>query len=95
MTKYFGAYQEMNAPYANVHVGTVVLWPFERLCFQEIHSLKSKKTDMGELQKEREEVMQRLRVSFPLADGWYHRSAEWFRNSVWFCVPRSRDVLTP
>lgn len=41
----------------------------KQLCFQEIHSLKSKKTDVGELQKEREEVMQRLQVSFPLADG--------------------------
>lgn len=48
----------------------VVLWPFEIIVFfQEIHNLQSKKTDVGELQKEREEAMQRLQVSCPLADG--------------------------
>lgn len=34
----------------------------KRLCFQEIHNLQSKKTDVGELEKEREEAMQRLQV---------------------------------
>lgn len=42
----------------------------EILCFQEIHSLQSKKTDVSELQKEREETMQRLQVSRPQAGGW-------------------------
>lgn len=32
-------------------------------CFQEIHTLQSKKTDVGELEKEREEAVQRLQVS--------------------------------
>lgn len=36
---------------------------FKLLCFQEIHNLQSKKTDVGELEKEREEAMQRLQVS--------------------------------
>lgn len=35
----------------------------ELLCFQEIHNLQSKKTDVGELEREREEAMQRLKVS--------------------------------
>uniref|UniRef100_A0A3Q4HXW7 Homer scaffold protein 3b n=1 Tax=Neolamprologus brichardi TaxID=32507 RepID=A0A3Q4HXW7_NEOBR len=33
----------------------------ELLCFQEIHNLQSKKTDVGELEREREEAMQRLK----------------------------------
>ena len=36
-------------------------------CLQEIHNLQSKKTDVGELEKEREEAMQRLQVSRQLA----------------------------
>lgn len=35
-------------------------------CFQEIHTLQSKKTDVGELEKEREEAVQRLQVSLLL-----------------------------
>lgn len=39
-------------------------------CFcvaQEINNLQSKKTDVGELEKEREEAMERLQVSSQLA----------------------------
>lgn len=40
----------------------VVLRQFEITPFQEIHNLQSKKTDVGELEKEREDAMQRLQV---------------------------------
>lgn len=35
-------------------------------CLQEIHTLQIKKTDVGELEKEREEAVQRLQVSLLL-----------------------------
>lgn len=40
--------------------GVVTVW--NDCVFQEIHNLQSKKTDVGELEKEREEAMQRLQV---------------------------------
>lgn len=51
-----------------------VLVTFQKhLCFQEIHTLQSKKTDVGELEKEREEAVQRLQVSLlPWSTSVYH-----------------------
>lgn len=70
--KYFGANQEMNVPCCSGKRGgggvgrrceRAVCDILKSLCFQEIHNLQSKKTDVGELEKEREEAMQRLQVS--------------------------------
>lgn len=74
--KYFGANQEMNVSCSDKQgwwmcekeVWTCCCDSLKLLCCQEIHNLQSKKTDVGELEKEREEAMQRLQVSWLLAE---------------------------
>lgn len=51
-------------------------------CFQEIHTLQSKRTDVGELEKEREEAVQRLQVRPPVDPaGWTNTSGNLHQQS--------------
>lgn len=51
-------FRKSSRPFPTPHVGATVTLP----CFQEIQTLQGKKTDVGELEKEREEAVQRLQV---------------------------------
>lgn len=51
-------FRKSSRPFCTPHVGATVTLP----CFQEIQTLQGKKTDVGELEKEREEAVQRLQV---------------------------------
>lgn len=52
-------FRKSSRPFFTPDAGATVTFP----CFQEIQTLQGKKTDVGELEKEREEAVQRLQVS--------------------------------